>query len=130
MTTHSVAARNAATDAVLALIGASANLKLHPTGSTVGTPGADLAVLPLTTPTPFGAAVAGVATAAPITTDVNTAAGTVAFGSLQTSGNAAVVHFTVSAPVGGGEAELTGGLVLGAGDEVSCSSLTYTALVA
>lgn len=128
MTTHSVAARNAATDAVTGLIGTSAALKLHAAGSTVGTPGAAIATLPLTTPTAFAAASAGVATANPITTDGNTGAGTVAFASIQTSGGVAVIHCPVSEPAGGGEAELSGGLTFEAGDQVSCASLTYAAL--
>lgn len=128
--THPASARNAATDAVTALVGSSATLKLHASGSTVGTPGAALATLPLTTPTPFGAASNGVATAAAITPDTNTGAGTVAFGSIQTSGGSAIIHFSVSAPAGGGDGELSGGLTLTSGDTVSCSAFTYAALAA
>lgn len=42
--THSTAARNAATDAVTALIGASGNLKFRLSG-TVGAPGTAVAIL-------------------------------------------------------------------------------------
>jgi hypothetical protein len=44
--THSTAARDAATDAVTALIGASGNLKFRLTGN-VGAPGTAVATLPL-----------------------------------------------------------------------------------
>ena len=68
-TTHSTAARNAATDAVTALIGASGYLKFRLTG-TVGAPGTAVATLPLSA-TAFGASSAGTATAAAITSDTN-----------------------------------------------------------
>jgi len=124
--THSVAARNAATNAVIGLLGASSKLVFHPAGSTVATPGAAIATLPFTTPTSFGTASVGVATAAPITSDTNAVGGTVAFASFQTSANAPVVHCAVAAS--GADINMTNGLVVAAGDTVSCSSLTYSAL--
>jgi hypothetical protein len=125
--THSTAARNAATDAVTALIGASGRLKFHITGSTVEAPSATVANLALSA-TAFGASAAGVATANAIAADTNAAGGTVAFASLQTSGGAAVIHCAVAAS--GSDINMTNGLVVTAGDTVSCSSLTYTALTA
>jgi hypothetical protein len=64
-TTHSTAARNAATDAVTALIGASGNLKFRLSG-TVSAPGAAVATLPLSADA-FGDASGGTATPLPAT---------------------------------------------------------------
>lgn len=84
--THSTAARNAATDAVTALIGSSGNLVFRLSG-TVGAPGTAVATLPLST-TAFGAASSGTATANAITSDTNATgnASAVATATLQTSG--------------------------------------------
>lgn len=124
--THSTAARNAATDAVTALIGASGNLVFRTTGS-VGTPGTACATLPLSA-TAFGASATGTATANAITSDTNAAGGTVATATLQTSGGTVVIHCEVAAS--GSDINMTNGLTVAAGDTVSCSSLTYTALSA
>jgi len=127
-TTHSTAARNAATDAVTALIGASGNLAFRLTG-TVGSPGAIAATLALSA-TAFGASSSGTATANAITTNTNVAgnASPVATATLQTSGGTVVIHCAVAASAS--DINLTNGLTLAAGDTVSCSSLTYTALSA
>lgn len=127
--THSTAARNAATDAVTALIGASGRLKFHITGSTVAAPSAVAANLALSA-TAFGASATGTATANAITSDTNAAgnASAVAFASLQTSGGTAVIHCAVAASAS--DINMTNGLTVAAGDTVSCSSLTYTALAA
>lgn len=126
--THSTAARNAATDAVTALIGASGNLVFRLSG-TVGAPGTAVATLPLST-TAFGAASSGTATANAITSDTNATgnASAVATATLQTSGGTVVIHCAVAAS--GYDINLTNGLTVAAGDTVSCSSLTYTALSA
>jgi hypothetical protein len=187
--THSTAARNAATDAVTALIGASGNLKFRIAG-TIGAPGAAAATLPLSA-TAFAASAAGTATANAITSDTNAAgnASPVANASLETSGGTLVIHVDVGASVtttvtgtasqdtvtvgsatglaigmmasgtgiatgakivdiqgttvhlsiensgavsGNGtftfDIGMTNGLTVAAGDTVSCSSLTYTAL--
>ena len=125
--THSTAARNAATDAVTALIGTSGKLKFHITGSTVAAPSTVVATLPLSA-TAFGASATGTATANAITSDTNAAGGTVAFASLQTSANVPVIHCAVAASAS--DINMTNGLAVTAGDTVSCSSLTYTALSA
>lgn len=127
-TTHSTAARDAATDAVLALIGASGNLKFRLAG-TVGSPGTAAATLPLSA-TAFGASSGGTATANAISSDTNAAgnASAVANATLETSGGTVVIHCAVAAS--GSDINLSGGLTIGAGDTVSCSSLTYTALPA
>lgn len=127
-TTHSTAARNAATDAVTALIGTSGNMKFRLTGS-VGAPGTAVATLPLSS-TAFGASSSGTATANAITSDTNATgnASAVATGTLETSGGTVVIHFGVAAS--GLDVDMTNGLTVAPGDTVSCSSLTYTALSA
>lgn len=124
--THSTAARNAATDAVTALIGASGKLKFRLTG-TVGVPGTAVATLSLSA-TAFGASSTGTATANAITSDTNATgnAGAVATATLETSGGTVHIHCAVAASAS--DINMTNGLVVANGDTVSCSSLTYTAL--
>lgn len=124
--THSTAARNAATDAVLALLGTASKLVFNPTGGSVDAPGTAIATLPFTSPAAFGASVTGTATAAPITSDTNAVGGTVAFATFQTSASVAVVRCAVAAS--GSDINMSNGLTVAAGDTVSCSALTYTAL--
>lgn len=126
--THTTAARNAATDAVTALIGASGNLTFRLSG-TVGSPGTVVATLPLSA-TAFGASSSGTATANAITSDTNATgnASPVANAALQTSGGTLVIHCAVAAS--GSDINMTNGLTVASGDTVSCSSLTYTALSA
>ena len=126
--THSTAARNAATDAVTALISTSGNLKFRLSG-TVSAPGTVVATLPLSA-TAFGASSSGTATANAITSDTNATgnASAVATATLETSGGTVVIHCAVAAS--GSDINMTNGLVVAAGDTVSCSSLTYTALSA
>lgn len=126
--THSTAARNAATDAVTALISTSGNLKFRLSG-TVSAPGTVVATLPLSA-TAFGASSSGTATANAITSDTNATgnASAVATATLETSGGTVVIHCAVAAS--GSDINMTNGLVVASGDTVSCSSLTYTALSA
>ena len=126
--THTTAARNAATDAVTALIGASGKLKFRLAG-TVGSPGTAVATLSLSA-TAFAASSSGTATANSITSDTNATgnASPVATASLETSGGTLVIHCAVAAS--GSDINMTNGLTVNAGDTVSCSSLTYTALPA
>lgn len=97
--THPTAARNAATDAVTALIGASGKLVFRLAG-TVGSPGTAVATLNLSA-TAFGAAATGTATANAISSDTNATgnASAVANASLQTSGGTLVIHCDVGAQV-------------------------------
>ena len=127
--THSTLARNAATDAVTALIGASGNLVFRITGSTVASPSAAVATLPLSA-TAFGASSTGTATANSISGDTNAAGNVspVAFATLQTSAAVIVIQCAVAAS--GSDINMTGGLTVASGDTVTCSSLTYTALSA
>lgn len=76
----------------------------------------------------FGAASSGVITADTITSDTNATgnASPVANATLETGGGTVVVHCAVAASAS--DINLTGGLTIGAGDTVSCSSLTYTAM--
>ncbi|MBY0499990.1 MAG: hypothetical protein K2P74_10350 [Nitrosomonas sp.] len=126
--THSTAARNAATDAVTALIGASGNLKLRLAGN-IGAPGSVVATCPLSADA-FGDSSNGTATANAISSDANAAgnASPVANATLETSGGTVVIHCAVGAS--GSDINMTGGLTIAAGDTVEVSSLTYTALVA
>lgn len=126
--THSTAARNAATDAVTALIGASGKLAFRLSG-TVGAPGTVVATLSLSA-TAFAAAASGTATANAITSDTNATgnASPVATATLQTSGGTVVIHCAVAASAS--DINMSNGLTVAAGDTVSCSSLTYTALSA
>jgi hypothetical protein len=80
--------------------------------------------------TPFPAAVTGTATANAITSDTNAAgnASAVNKAALQTSGGTVQVYCDVAASAS--DINMTNGLVIAAGDTVSCSSLTYTALSA
>ena len=126
--THSTAARDAATNAVTALIGASGNLVFRLTG-TVSAPGTAVATLPLSA-TAFAASSSGTATANAITSDTNATgnASPVATATLQTSGGTVVIHCEVAAS--GSDINMSNGLTVANGDTVSCSSLTYTALSA
>lgn len=126
--THSTAARNAATDAVIALIGANGRLAFRLSG-TVSAPGTVVALLPLSA-TAFAAAVSGTATANAISSDTNATgnASPVATATLQTNGGTVVIHCQVAAS--GSDINMTNGLTVASGDTVSCSSLTYTALSA
>ena len=127
--THSTAARNAATDAVTALLGGTAKLVFRISPSTVASPGTAVATLAMSA-TAFGASSTGTATANSITSDTNATgnASAVAFASLQTGAGTIVIHCAVAAS--GSDINMTNGLTVAAGDTVSCSSLTYTALSA
>ena len=126
--THSTAARNAATDAITALIGASGRLRFRLTG-TVSAPGTSVANLGLAA-TAFGASATGTATANAITSDTNAAGNATAVSTftLETSAGVVVIHGAVAASAS--DINLTNGLVIAAADTVSCSSITNTALSA
>lgn len=124
--THTTAARNAATDAVTALLGASPRLAFRLAG-TVGAPGTVVSTLVMSA-TGFGASASGTATANAIASDTNATgnASPVATATLQTSGGTVVIHCAVAAS--GADINMGNGLVIAPGDTVSCSGLTYTAL--
>jgi hypothetical protein len=128
--THSVAAQNAATDAVVDLLdGAGSKLVYRLAGGSVGSPSTAVATLTFDTPA-FGASSSGTATAGTIAPDTNATGNASAVGSatLQTSADTVVIHCAVAAS--GSDIDMTNGLTVANGDTVSCSSLTYTALSA
>lgn len=127
-TTHSTDAKNAATDAVTALIGASGNLKFRLFG-TIGSPGAAVATCPFSA-TAFGAASSGVAIANSITDDSNAIgnASPVANASLETSGGSIKIHCAVAAS--GSDINMSNGLTIAPGDRIQVTSLAYAALPA
>lgn len=96
---------------------------------TVSAPGTSVANLALSA-TAFAASSGGTATANAITSDTNAAgnASPVATATLETSGGTVVIHCAVAASAS--DINMTNGLTVTAGDTVSCSSLTYTALSA
>lgn len=126
--THATTARDGATNAVTALISTSGNLKFRLTG-TIGAPGAAVATLPLSA-TAFASSSSGTATANAITSDTNAAgnASPVATATLETSAGTVIIHCAVAASAS--DINMSNGLTVAAGDTVSCSSLTYTALSA
>jgi hypothetical protein len=80
-------------------------------------------------PNPVGAgATSGVLTVGTITSDTNATgnASPVATATMETGAGTVVVHCAVAASAS--DINLSGGLTIGAGDTVSCSSLTYTAM--
>lgn len=123
--THSVEARNAATDAVTALIGSGGYLRFRPAGSPNG-PAASLAL----SGTPFGSSSNGTATANSISSDTSAAGSNdpVAVATIEKSDGNVVIQCGVAAS--GAEVDMSNGLTVAPGDTVSCSSLTYTALPA
>ena len=129
---HSSTARDAATNAVVDLLDAAGSKLVFRVGGTLGAPGTAAATLTFATPA-FGASSSGTATrTASITSDTNATGNGSAVSkvSLETSGGTIHIYCDVSAPAGGGDIEMTNGLTIAAGDTVSCSSLTYTALPA
>ena len=122
--THTTTFRNLVAD----LIGDtcdSGKLVFRITGSTANTPATAVATLTLNAAA-FPAASAGVITAAAITSDTNAAGGTAAFATIETSAGVVKAHCAVAAS--GSDINLSNGLAVTAGDTVSCSSLTYTAM--
>lgn len=124
--THSTAFRNAVADLHTSTLGTSPKMKFRLSG-TVGSPGTAAATLTLSA-TPFGAASGGTATANAITSDTAATgnATAVANMTLETSAGTVVSHWAVAAS--GSDVNLSNGLTIGAGDTVSCSSLTYSAM--
>lgn len=123
--THITSLRNTLADAVTTALGASPRLVFRLSG-TVSAPGTAVATLVMNA-TPFGAASGGTITANAITSDTAATgnASPVANATLQTSGGTVLVHCAVAASAS--DINMTGGLTIGAGDTVSCSSLTYSA---
>lgn len=126
---HSSTARDAATNAVVDLLDAAGSKLVFRVGGTLGAPGTAAATLTFSTPA-FGASASGTATAGAITSDTNATgnASAVSKASLETSGG--TVHIYCDVAAAASDINMTNGLTIAAGDTVSCSSLTYTALPA
>ena len=124
--THPTAFRDTVADLVDSTLSTTAKLVFRLTG-TAGAPGTAVATLSFGNPA-FGASSSGTITANAITSDTNAAgnASPVATATLETGAGTVIVHCAVAAS--GSDINLTGGLTIGAGDTVSCSSLTYTAM--
>lgn len=124
--THSTTFRNTVSDAMTSALGTTAKLVFRLSG-TVGSPGTAVATLAMANPA-FGSSSSGVATAGTITSDTNATgnASAVANATLQTGAGTVVVHCAVAASAS--DINMSGGLTVGSGDTVSCSSLTYTAM--
>jgi hypothetical protein len=124
--THPSVFRTTVADLVTSTLSTTAKLKFRLTG-TAASPGTAAATLSCSNPVGAGAT-AGVLTFSAITSDTNATgnASPVATATLETGGGTVVVHCAVAASAS--DINLTGGLTIGAGDTVSCSSLTYTAM--
>lgn len=120
--THSTAIRNAMADAVVDAIdgGAAAGTLEFQTSGNV-----EVATLTFSDPA-FGAAASGVATANAITKDSSATGGTIAKAVAKDSNGNTIFTCSVTATGGGGDITLNS-LVVSAGQEVSLTSLTYTA---
>ena len=124
--THPTAFRDTVADLVDSTLSTTAKLVFRLTG-TAGTPGTAVATLSFGNPA-IGASSSGTITANSITSDTNATgnASPVATATMETGAGTVIVHCAVAAS--GSDINLTGGLTIGAGDTVSCSSLTYTAM--
>ena len=124
--THPTAFRDTVADLVDSTLSTTAKLVFRLTG-TAGSPGTAVATLSFGNPA-FGASSSGTITANSITSDTNATgnASPVATATMETGAGTVIVHCAVAAS--GSDINLSGGLAIGAGDTVSCSSLTYTAM--
>lgn len=127
--THSTTARDGATNAVVDLLDGAGSKLVFRVGGSLGAPGTAAATLTFSTPA-FGASSSGTATAGAITSDTNAAGNgsAVSKASLETSGG--TVHIYCDVAASASDINMTNGLTIAAGDTVTCSSLTYTALSA
>lgn len=120
---HTATTRNAMADAVVDLIdvGGAGTLVFQTSG--------DVEVATITfSATAFGAAAAGIATAAGTTDDTNATGGTIAKFRIFSGGAAEIFQGTVTGIAGGGDIEITS-LNITATETVSLTSLTYEASV-
>lgn len=122
-TTHPTAVRTAVADFIVDQLDEGT-----PPGTLEFQTSGDVEVATLTLDTTaFGAAVAGVATAAAITPDTSATGGTVAKARLKNAAGTDKIICSVTATGGGGDIELDL-VVIVAGRTVSMDSLTYTAM--
>lgn len=121
---HPTLVRNTIADTVVDLIdagGSAGTLNFYTSNG-----GTLLATLTFSS-TAFGAAASGVATAAAITEDANTAAGTVAWFEVHDSSGNTIFEGDVTDDDTGTGSILLSSTTLGTGDTLSVTSLTYTA---
>lgn len=119
--THGTGTRTAIADAVVD------RLDVGGTGTLVLKTSGDVEVATLTFgATAYGAAVAGVATANAITADSSATGGTVAKAAQVGVTHGDVILCSVTATGGGGDIEANS-VVISAGQNVACTSLTYSA---
>lgn len=125
--THTTTFRNAVADSIGDNVNAG-KLVFRITGSTANAPATAVATLTLNADAfdAAGTGGAGKIQANAITSDVSAAGGTVAFATIETSGSVVKAHCAVAAS--GSDIDFSNGLVVGAGDTVSCSALSYTAM--
>jgi len=124
MATHTTAVRSGIADYVVDLIDAGTT---DANGDLVFLTSGDVEVSTLAMSNPaFGAAAAGVATAATITSDPSATGGTIAKFRLMDRDNAQVFEGSCSLTGNGGEMILSS-LVISATEEVRADSLTYAA---
>lgn len=121
--THSTAAKNAATDAVVDLLDvgssdAAGDLELLTAAD------ATLATIDLAVPPSFGNAVAGVSTANTIANGTASGTGTVAKFNLRSRDNVDVISGTVTATGGGGDITIDNTSIV-TSQTISVASLTY-----
>lgn len=125
--THSATLRNTIATAVKDAIdgGAGAGKLVFRLTGTVGSPGTAVATLTLSDP--CGSVTGAQLTFSAITSDTSATgnASPVAAATLQTSADTVCLHCAVAASAS--DINMSGGLTVGAGDTVSCSSLTYDA---
>jgi hypothetical protein len=120
--THPVATRNGIADYVVDQLDLNT-----PPGRLVMQTAASATVAFLTLSNPaFGSAATGTATASAITADNNAVGGTITKAELRTGSNTAIVLCSVTATGGGGDIQLNS-VVISAGQQVSITSLTYSA---
>lgn len=125
-TTHPDAFRKLVSDLVTSELSTTGKLVFRATG-TANAPGTAVATLALSNPAGPGASSSGLLTFSAISSDTNAAGGTIATATLQTGAGVVKVHCTVGTS---GDAINVGGagLVVTAGDTVSCSALTYQSM--
>jgi hypothetical protein len=120
--THPLAIRNGLADHIVDQLDLNA-----PPGRIVFQTAGDVAVATLTLANPaFGAAVNGTAVAAPITSDASAVGGTIAKARLRQGGGTDIVICSVTGPGGGGDIILNS-VIIASGQQVSLSSLSYSA---
>jgi hypothetical protein len=117
-------ARDAATNGVVDLIDGDAG---NPNGQLIFRTAGDVEVATLNfAATAFGASSVGVATAGTIADDTTATGGTTTKWTAEDRANAKIYTGTATSVGGGGDIELSGGTVIGAGSTVAVTALTHT----